>query len=133
MFDCLICLFDNWLLGEGDGERGGGEEGERKKKKNQKEKRKERKQDYNLIKVGTVAYLGRDAIATLWSKASGDIGQHIREIVKAFTSMVGARTSVNFANLWSYISLLGFLTTTLKLHKLTDFKAFFAAVLSHIC
>ena len=49
--------------------RGGGGE---KEKKNQKEKRKERKQDYNLIKAGTVAYLGRDAIATLRSKASGD-------------------------------------------------------------
>ena len=57
--------------GEGDGEREGGEGGE--KKKNQKEKRKERKQDYNLIKAGTVAYLGRVAIATLRSKASGDI------------------------------------------------------------
>ena len=44
-------------------ERGRGGGGE-KEKKNQKEKRKERKQDYNLIKAGTVAYLGRDAIAT---------------------------------------------------------------------
>ena len=40
---------------EGEGRRRGGE----KVKKNQKEKRKERKQDYNLIKAGTVAYLGR--------------------------------------------------------------------------
>ena len=71
--------------GKGDGERGGGEEegGSRKKKKN--------KTDYNLIKAGTVAYLGRDAIATLRSKASGNIGLQSREIVKAFTSMVGAR------------------------------------------
>ena len=81
--------------GEGRGrwrerERGGGGGGE-KVKKNQKEKRKERKQDYNLIKAGTVAYLGRDAIATLTSKASGDIGLQSREILKAFTSMVGAR------------------------------------------
>ena len=59
---------------EGEGRREGGGE---KVKKNQKEKRKEIKQDYNLIKAGTVAYLGRDAIATLWSKASGDIGQQI--------------------------------------------------------
>ena len=72
---------------EGEGRRRGGE----KVKKNQKEKRKERKQDYNLIKAGTVAYLGRDDIATLWSKASRDIGLQSREIVKAFTSMVGAR------------------------------------------
>ena len=52
--------------GEGDGERGGGEEegGSRTKKKKENEKRKQRKQDYNLIKAGTVAYLGRDAIAT---------------------------------------------------------------------
>ena len=79
--------------GEGDGERGGGEEEEesRTKKKKQNEKRKQRKQDYNLIKAGTVAYLGRDAIATLRSKASGNIGLQSREIVKAFTSMVGAR------------------------------------------
>ena len=79
--------------GEGDGERGGGEEegGSRTKKKKQNEKRKQRKQDYNLIKAGTVAYLGRDAIATLRSKASGNIGLQSREIVKAFTSMVGAR------------------------------------------
>ena len=35
------------VRGEGDGERGGGEEGEEKEKKNQKEKRIERKQDYN--------------------------------------------------------------------------------------
>ena len=41
---------------EGEGRRRGGAE---KVKKNQKEKRKERKQDYNLIKAGTVAYLGR--------------------------------------------------------------------------
>ena len=79
--------------GEGGGrwrerERG---EGAEKVKKNQKEKRKERKQDYNLIKAGTVAYLGRDDIATLTSKASGDIGLQSREILKAFTSMVGAR------------------------------------------
>ena len=53
---------------EGEGRRGGGG----KVKKNQKEKRKERKQDYNLIKAGTVQYLGRDAIATLRYKASGD-------------------------------------------------------------
>ena len=79
------------VRGEGDGETGGGEEGGEKEKKNKKEKRKERKQDYNLIKAGTVAYLGRDAIATLWSKASRDIGLQSREIVKAFTSMVGAR------------------------------------------
>ena len=77
--------------GEGGGrwrerERG---EGAEKVKKNQKEKRKERKQDYNLIKAGTVAYLGRDAIATLWSKASGDIGLQSREIVKAFTDYGG--------------------------------------------
>ena len=51
---------------EGEGRRG------RERKKNQIEKRKERKQDYNLIKAGTVAYLGRDAIATLRYKASGD-------------------------------------------------------------
>ena len=70
---------------EGEGRRRGGE----KVKKNQKEKRKERKQDYNLIKAGTVAYLGRDAIATLWSKASGDIGLQSREIVKAFTEYGG--------------------------------------------
>ena len=70
-------------------ERGGGEEGDRKKKKNQKEKRKERKQDYNLIKAGTVAYLGRDTISPLWSKASGDIGLQSREIVKAFTEYGG--------------------------------------------
>ena len=50
----------------GKGEKGGGRE-------SKKEKRKERKQDYNLIKAGTVAYLGRDDLATLWSKASGDI------------------------------------------------------------
>ena len=79
------------VRGEGDGETGGGEEGGEKEKKNKKEKRKERKQDYNLIKAGTVAYLGRDAIATLRSKASGNIGLQSREIVKAFTSMVGAR------------------------------------------
>ena len=114
-------------------ERGGGGGRGKERKKNQKEKGKERKQVYNLIKAGTVAYLGRDAIATLWSKASRNIGLQSHEIVKAFTSMMGARTSVNFANLWSYISLLGFLTTTLKLYKLTDLKAFFAAVLSHIC
>ena len=72
---------------EGRG-RGGGK---KKKKKNQKEKRKERKQDYNLIKAGTVAYLGRDAIATLRYKAKGDIGLQSHEIVKAFTSRVGAR------------------------------------------
>ena len=79
--------------GEGDGEGGGGEEegGSRTKKKKQSEKRKQRKQDYNLIKAGTVAYLGGDAIATLRSKASGNIGLQTREIVKAFTSMVGAR------------------------------------------
>ena len=59
------------VRGEGDGETGGGEEG------GEKEKRKERKQDYNLIKAGTVAYLGRDAIATLRSKASGDIGLQV--------------------------------------------------------
>ena len=70
--------------GGGRGERGGG--GGRESKK---EKRKERKQDYNLIKAGTVAYLGRDAIATLWSKASGDIGLQSREIVKAFTEYGG--------------------------------------------
>ena len=77
--------------GEGDGERGGGEEegGSRTKKKKENEKRKQRKQDYNLIKAGTVAYLGRDAIATLWSKASGDIGLQSREIVKAFTEYGG--------------------------------------------
>ena len=69
-------------------ERGRGGGGE-KEKKNQKEKRKERKQDYNLIKAGTVAYLGRDA--TLRSKASGDIGLQSHEIVKAFTSMLAAR------------------------------------------
>ena len=77
------------VRGEGDGETGGGEEGGEKEKKNKKEKRKERKQDYNLIKAGTVAYLGRDAIATLWSKASGDIGLQSREIVKAFTEYGG--------------------------------------------
>ena len=79
--------------GEGGGrwrerERGGGGGGE-KVKKNQKEKRKERKQDYNLIKAGTVAYLGRDTISPLWSKASGDIGLQSREIVKAFTEYGG--------------------------------------------
>ena len=79
------------VRGEGDGETGGGEEGGEKEKKNKKEKRKERKQDYNLIKAGTVAYLGRDAIATLRSKASGDIGLQSHEIVKAFTSMLAAR------------------------------------------
>ena len=68
---------------------GEGRSGERKKNKNQKEKRKERKQDYNLIKAGIVAYLGRDAIATLRSKASGDIGLQSREIVKAFTEYGG--------------------------------------------
>ena len=67
------------------GRRGGGE----KEKKNQIEKRKERKQGYNLIKAGIVAYLGRDAIATLRSKASGDIGLQSREIVKAFTEYGG--------------------------------------------
>ena len=51
---------------EGEGRKGGRE---RKKET----KRKQRNQDYNLIKAGTVAYLGRDAIATLRSKASGDI------------------------------------------------------------
>ena len=66
----------------GKGEKGGGRE-------SKKEIRKERKQDYNLIKAGTVAYLGRDAIATLWSKASGDIGLQSREIVKAFTDYGG--------------------------------------------
>ena len=71
---------------EGEGRRGGGE-----KKKNQIEKRKERKQDYNLIKAGTVAYLGRDGIATLRSKAGGDIGLQSHEIVKAFASMLAAR------------------------------------------
>ena len=69
-------------------ERGRGGGGE-KEKKNQKEKRKERKQDYNLIKAGTVAYLGRDAIATLTSKASEDIGLQSREIIKAFTEYGG--------------------------------------------
>ena len=69
----------------GKGEEGGGG------RESKKEKRKERKQDYNLIKAGTVAYLGRDAIATLRSKASENIGLQSREIVKAFTSMVGAR------------------------------------------
>ena len=63
----------------------------REKKKNQIEKRKERKQDCNLIKAGTVAYLGRDAIATLRSKAIGDIGLQSHEIVKAFASMLAAR------------------------------------------
>ena len=63
-------------------ERGRGGGGE-KEKKNQKEKRKERKQDYNLIKAGTVAYLGRqDAIATV-------IGLQSPEIVKAFTEYGG--------------------------------------------
>ena len=71
--------------GRGEEEGGGGE----KVKKNQKEKRKERKQDYNLIKAGTVAYLGRDAIATLTSKASEDIGLQSREIIKAFTEYGG--------------------------------------------
>ena len=74
--------------GKGDGERGGGEEeGGSRKKKKQKEKRKQRKQDYNLIKAGTVAYLR--------SKASGNIGLQSREIVKAFTSMVGARPATH--------------------------------------
>ena len=40
---------------------GEGRRGEEKEKKKQKEKRKQRKQDYNLIKAATVAYLGMDA------------------------------------------------------------------------
>ena len=68
---------------EGEGRR----KGEAERKKKQKEKRKQRKQDYNLIKAGTVAYLR--------SKASGNIGLQSREIVKAFTSMVGARPATH--------------------------------------
>ena len=60
---------------------GEGRRGQEKKKKKQKEKRKQRKQDYNLIKAGTVAYLGMDATATLRAKASG---LQSREILKAF-------------------------------------------------
>ena len=36
-----------------------------------------------------MAYLGRDAIATLTSKASEDIGLQSREIIKAFTEYGG--------------------------------------------
>ena len=123
--------------GEGGGrwrerERGGGGGGE-KVKKNQKEKRKERKQDYNLINAETVAYLGRDAIATLWSKASGDIGLQSREIVKAFTSMVGERAyhpPLNVCKLRRFGELY---QSSWVFNKLLDFKAFFAAVLRDIC
>ena len=114
---------------EGEGRRGGGE----KVKKNQKEKRKERKQDYNLIKAGTVAYLGRDAIATLRSKASGNIGLQSREIVKAFTSMVGARPyhpPLDVCKLRRFGELY---QSSWVFNKLLDFKAFFAAVLRDIC
>ena len=114
---------------EGEGRRGGGE----KVKKNQKEKRKERKQDYNLIKAGTVAYLGRDAIATLTSKASGDIGLQSCEILKAFTSMVGARAyhpPLNVCKLRRFGELY---QSSWVFNKLLDFKAFFAAVLRDIC
>ena len=114
---------------EGEGRRRGGE----KVKKNQKEKRKERKQDYNLIKAGTVAYLGRDDIATLWSKASGDIGLQSREIVKAFTSIVGARAChppLNVCKLGRFGELY---QSSWVFYKLLDLKAFFAAVLRNIC
>ena len=121
------------VRGEGDGETGGGEEGGEKEKKNKKEKRKERKQDYNLIKAGTVAYLGRDAIATLTSKASGDIGLQSREILKAFTSMVGRRAyhpPLNVCKLRRFGELY---QSSWVFNKLLDFKAFFAAVLRDIC
>ena len=114
--------------GGGRGERGGG--GGRESKK---EKRKERKQDYNLIKAGTVAYLGRDDIATLWSKASRDIGLQSREIVKAFTSMVGARAyhpPLNVCKLRRFGELY---QSSWVFNKLLDFKVFFAAVLRDIC
>ena len=75
----------------GEGRGGGGGWGERKKEPKRKKERKKTRLIYSLIKAGTVAYLGRDAIATLRYKASGDIGLQSREIVKAFTSMVGAR------------------------------------------
>ena len=55
----------------GDGERGRGEEGGGGGRRERKKKPK-RKQDHNLKKAGTVAYLGTDAIATLRYKACGD-------------------------------------------------------------
>ena len=112
---------------EGEGRRG------ERKKKDQKEKRKERKQDYNLIKARTVAYLGRHAIAPLRSKARGDIGLQSREIVKAFTSMVGERAyhpPLNVCKLRRFGELY---QSSWVFNKLLDFKAFFAAVLRDIC
>ena len=124
--------------GEGGGrweerERGGGGGGGRKSKKEPKRKKERNKtrlqpdksRDCRIFRQGCYSYLMVQSERRYWSTN--------REIVKAFTSMVGARAyhpPLNVCKLRRFGELY---QSTWVFNKLLDFKAFFTAVLRDIC